>query len=36
VLELLEVQGEGRRRVSAAAFVNGTRMTGDDMLGEHA
>ncbi len=36
VLDLLEVQVEGRRRVSAAAFVNGTRMTGDDMLGEHA
>ncbi|MGD0000275.1 MAG: methionyl-tRNA formyltransferase [Bryobacteraceae bacterium] len=36
VLELLEVQVEGRRRVSAAAFVNGTRMTGDDMLGEHS
>ena len=36
VLELLEVQVEGRRRVSAAAFVNGTRMTGDDMLGERA
>ena len=35
VLELIEVQVEGRRRVSAAAFVNGTRMTGDDMLGEH-
>ena len=36
VLELLEVQVEGRRRVNAAAFLNGTRMTGDDMLGEHA
>ncbi|MGD0579970.1 MAG: methionyl-tRNA formyltransferase [Bryobacteraceae bacterium] len=35
VLELLEVQTEGRRRVNAAAFLNGTRMTGDDMLGEH-
>ena len=36
VLELLEVQLEGRRRVDAAAFINGTRFTGDDMLGEHA
>jgi methionyl-tRNA formyltransferase len=36
VLELLEVQVEARRRVSAAAFINGTRMTGDDMLGEQA
>jgi len=24
-----------RPRVNAAVFVNGTRMTGDDMLGEH-
>lgn len=35
VLELLEVQVEGRKRVDAASFINGTRMTGDDMLGEH-
>jgi methionyl-tRNA formyltransferase len=33
VLELLEVQLEGRNRVPAAAFLNGTRLTGDDMLG---
>jgi methionyl-tRNA formyltransferase len=35
VLELLEVQMEGRNRMPAAAFLNGTRLTGDDMLGEH-
>jgi methionyl-tRNA formyltransferase len=35
VLELLEVQLEGRNRVPAAAFMNGTRLAGDDMLGEH-
>ena len=34
VLELLEVQMEGRKRVPAAAFMNGTRLSGDDMLGE--
>lgn len=33
VLELLEVQLEGRKRVPAAAFLNGTRLSGDDMLG---
>jgi methionyl-tRNA formyltransferase len=33
VLELLEVQLEGRNRVPAAAFLNGTRLSGDDMLG---
>jgi len=33
VLELLEVQLEGRNRVPVAAFMNGTRLTGDDMLG---
>ncbi len=32
VLELLEVQLEGRNRVPAAAFLNGTRLSGDDML----
>lgn len=36
VLELVEVQLEGRNRVPAAAFMNGTRLSGDDMLGEHA
>jgi methionyl-tRNA formyltransferase len=35
VLELLEVQLEGRKRVPATAFLNGTRLSGDDMLGEH-
>ena len=34
VLELLEVQLEGRNRVPVAAFMNGTRLSGDDMLGE--
>ena len=33
-LELLEVQLEGRRRVSAADFANGSRLTGKDILGE--
>ncbi len=33
VLELLEVQVEGRKRVPAEAFLNGMRLTGDDMLG---
>ena len=33
VLELLEVQLEGRKRVTGAAFLNGTRLSGDDMLG---
>jgi methionyl-tRNA formyltransferase len=33
VLELLEVQLEGRKRVPASAFLNGTRLSGDDMLG---
>jgi methionyl-tRNA formyltransferase len=33
-LELLEVQLEGRRRVSAADFANGSRLTGNDILGE--
>lgn len=32
VLELLEVQMEGRKRVPASAFLNGTRLSGDDML----
>lgn len=35
VLELLEVQVEGRKRVPAEAFLNGMRLSGDDMLGEH-
>jgi methionyl-tRNA formyltransferase len=33
-LELQEVQLEGRKRMSADAFVNGHRMTTDDKLGE--
>jgi methionyl-tRNA formyltransferase len=33
-LELLEVQLEGRKRISAADFVNGQRLTENDMLGE--
>jgi methionyl-tRNA formyltransferase len=34
VLELLWVQLEGRKRISAADFVNGQRLTENDMLGE--
>jgi methionyl-tRNA formyltransferase len=33
-LELLSVQLEGRKRISAADFVNGQRLTENDMLGE--
>ena len=33
-LELLEVQVEGRKRVMAEAFLNGTRIAGEDILGE--
>jgi methionyl-tRNA formyltransferase len=33
-LELLEVQVEGRKRVTAEAFLNGTRIAGEDILGE--
>ena len=33
-LELLEVQLEGRKRISAADFVNGQRLTDNDILGE--
>jgi methionyl-tRNA formyltransferase len=33
-LELLEVQLEGRKRISAADFANGQRLTENDMLGE--
>lgn len=32
-LELLEVQVEGRKRMSAAAFMNGQRLKDDEMLG---
>jgi methionyl-tRNA formyltransferase len=33
-LELIEVQLEGRRRMSAADFANGHRLTENDFLGE--
>jgi methionyl-tRNA formyltransferase len=33
-LELVEVQLEGRRRVGAADFANGSRLTANDFLGE--
>ena len=33
-LELLEVQLEGRQRISAADFANGQRLTDNDILGE--
>ena len=33
-LELLEVQLEGRKRISAQAFANGQRVTENEMLGE--
>jgi methionyl-tRNA formyltransferase len=33
-LELVEVQLEGRKRMSADAFVNGHRLSADDKLGE--
>ena len=35
-LELVEVQMEGRKRMSAADFVNGQRLTDNDKLGEIA
>jgi methionyl-tRNA formyltransferase len=34
MLELLEVQLEGRKRMSAAAFANGQRLAANDILGE--
>ena len=33
-LELLEVQLEGRKRISAADFANGQRLTENEILGE--
>ena len=33
-IELLDVQLEGRKRISAADFVNGQRLTANDRLGE--
>ncbi len=35
-LELVEVQMEGRKRMSAADFANGQRLTGNDRLGEQS
>jgi methionyl-tRNA formyltransferase len=32
-LELLEVQAEGRKRMSAADFANGQRLTENEILG---
>jgi methionyl-tRNA formyltransferase len=34
MLELLEVQLEGRKRMSAEAFANGQRLSKNDVLGE--
>jgi methionyl-tRNA formyltransferase len=34
LLELLEVQLEGRKRIAAEAFANGQRITASDILGE--
>jgi len=33
-IELIEVQLEGRKRMSAADFANGQRLTENDKLGE--
>jgi methionyl-tRNA formyltransferase len=33
-LELLEVQLEGRKRISAADFANGQRLTENEVLGD--
>ncbi len=33
-IELIEVQQEGRKRVTAEAFINGARIAGEDLLGE--
>jgi methionyl-tRNA formyltransferase len=33
-LELIEVQMEGRKRISAADFTNGQRLTEDETLGD--
>lgn len=35
VLELIEVQIEGRKRVAAQAFLNGQRIEENEILGEH-
>jgi hypothetical protein len=34
VVELLEVQMEGRKRINAADFANGQHLTENDRLGE--
>ena len=34
LLELVEVQMEGRKRISAADFANGQRLTENEVLGE--
>jgi methionyl-tRNA formyltransferase len=34
-LELLEVQTEGRKRISAADFLNGVRLSDNEMFGAH-
>jgi hypothetical protein len=34
VLQLVEVQMEGRKRMSADAFANGQRLREDEILGE--
>lgn len=34
VLELLEVQTEGRKRIDAAAFLNGQRLSDSELMGE--
>ena len=34
VLQLLEVQMEGRKRMGAEAFANGQRLSENDILGE--
>jgi len=36
VLQLVEVQMEGRKRMSADAFANGQRLLENEILGEHA
>jgi methionyl-tRNA formyltransferase len=36
VLQLVEVQMEGRKRMSADAFANGQRLRENEILGEHA
>jgi len=36
VLQLVEVQMEGRKRMSAGAFANGQRLRENEILGEQA